>query len=245
MILIVAASPADGWTRLPEATPKTVVLHQAGVADDARRIATMVAERRVIARELFEDPAVTKEVDAVTLTVRVYAVPAKRANEGTATLETKGLEANLHLLAPSKHSSNARTSVGEPKDENYFERLIAHEVYTIALQALFRTKDKGWTFYRAPRWFYQGIQEYLALTRSNEHARTVTLAKYRAAAKADPRRHDSAYVGGALKIAYFVERYGWKKLVRLMKSDKPTFGRAFHAVTGINVAPFESDARVR
>ena len=123
--------------------------------------------------------------------IYLHPRPTPKASESTATI-VSGVRndryfAKVHILTPSAYGSGSRTNVGEPRDDSYFFKTLVHEYSTVALERL-RRSEPGWSFFSAPRWFYQGYEEYLALTRSSEKARTVTLQKYKKKLKQNPNR---------------------------------------------------------
>ncbi len=99
-----------------------------------------------------------------------------------------------------------------------------------------RRKGGGWSFFSGPDWFVEGYEEYLSLTRSSDHSRTVTLPLYRQTARAQSLTGDSGtldpYVDGALVLQYTHERYGRDQVLALLCSEQSAFSDALRATLG-------------
>jgi len=205
---------------------------------------------RQIVREALEDLAVEFEdagglelLSDVRLEVVVHGKPAAvvcngetvHVGGGTALTCTGGRSAaTIHILALSRHSPTAHTNVGEPMDRAYFHKTLVHEISILFLWRITRQKVTGWGMWTAPRWFYDGYEDYLSLIRSTPHSREVTLPKYRARAQMNLAAGApvDVYVQGALILEYMHERFGHAKLVSLLRSEQPTFARALRATLG-------------
>lgn len=179
---------------------------------------------------------------SATVRVRVADAADERCGPGLASNQSHWnngrCTAEIHVLAPSAHPDPAspdapRTSVGEPMDEAYVQRVLVHEYATVLLESIARNKPRGWSFWNAPSWFVQGTQEYLGVMYSTDHARRVTLRKYTEATREqslvtadwgfDAR---SPYVSGPVLVAFIHERFGREALVAVLRSERPTFGLA-------------------
>lgn len=167
--------------------------------------------------------------------VILYEAPNEKVWEGRALTRTpplaEGFWVKIHLLAPSRHTSGTRTNVGEPRDENYFFMTLVHELSIIFLCQLTRRKRRGWWIYNAPEWFYEGYEQYLGLTRSSDHSRTVTMDKYVQEAQQALASHRGIseldlYIRGALLLKYMHENYGRERVQSILVSEEPTFASA-------------------
>ena len=175
-------------------------------------------------------------LQSAVINVYAHPHPTDKAREGLATLETRtkdgAYHADLHILTPSAHGAGAKTSVGEPKDDNYFFKIVVHEYGTIVLDRMTQRKPRGWRFFSAPSWFVQGYEEYLGLMLSSEHNRLVTLQKYRDLHRAEPNRVSrqfdvrDAYIDGAVLLHFLHDTYGNKKVHALLLSAEPDFWSA-------------------
>jgi hypothetical protein len=173
------------------------------------------------------------------------------AFDGQCVCITRGIEggrrhAELHFLTKARYRPDSLNSVGEPKvaDHTTF-RYIVHEYSSIWLGVISRDKEKGWRVNGndAPNWFWQGYQEYLGMTLSSSHSRTVTFEKYMAAVKEDPdsvliaRGHkdktpriivDRDYTDGFALLAFMHDRFGRKAVQSILTSQQETFWQAMN-----------------
>lgn len=204
-------------------------------------------------REHFRAAELDEFVDGFKCDIHLHSQPTSLASETQATGingTTDGTDATyyleIHLFAPSAHSSGAVTHIGEKKDAAYFERLLVHEYVAAVLDRITRAKPRGWRFHSAPRWFYDGYEEYLALVCSNEHSRTVTLPRYRAIVREDDDqvRNDfglsvkNPYLGGAMLIAFMYDTFSAEKVHALLTSEERTFGLAVTSTFGVTLDSF-------
>jgi hypothetical protein len=189
--------------------------------------------------------------------VYLHASPNANANVGLASMRTYALDgrytAEMHMLTPSALplNSSLTTNVGEPFDESYCFKTIVHEYSIVILDQLTRVKARGWTFYMAPPWFCEGYEEYLGLTRSSPHSRTVTLERYKQIVMADPQRvrlqsHTGShtlevadnYIDGAVLLLFMHETFGQKQVQAILRDEAATFREAFTNALGVAVNEF-------
>ena len=148
-----------------------------------------------------------------------------------------------------RRSKWTRFSSGEPMDNAYFFKTVVHEYSSIVLEQITRSKRKGWTICKAPSWFVQGYQEYLALTLSSDHSRTVTVSLYKDLCTRDPTRVHlcgppdklmltvkNDYVDGAVLLMFMHEEFGRDRVHALLKSDSKTFCQALATELGLDYA---------
>jgi hypothetical protein len=147
-------------------------------------------------------------------------------------------------------------SIGErKKEDHYFFRYIVHEYSSVWIGVIARGKAKGWyaNGKDAPNWFWQGYEEYLGMTLSSEHSRTVTFSKYMAVVKADPDSVmlacgyrdktprivvDRDYTDGFAILAFMHEKFGKKAVQRILASEKETFREAMRESVQMDEASF-------
>lgn len=169
----------------------------------------------------------------LTLEVHVHEGSGSEASMQTDVRNGKP-HAALEILAPSRQGAQGRTVVGEPKDEIYAHKTIVHELSMLFLWQVTRMKAVGWGFFCGPEWFIDGWEEYLALTRSSTHTRTVTLPLYRerVAAKWATGRQPSIdrYIDGSIILEFMYQRLGREKLFALLQSRECTFAKALRVI---------------
>lgn len=206
----------------------------------------------------FDDETLNTTLRSLSIRVVIHAEPNEAANEFTATTRS-GFEndsaasyyAEIHMLAPSAHPEGLTTSIGEPKDRAYFERLAVHELSTVPLELATRIKGDGWRLRSAPAWFVQGYEEYLGMTCAPGDAGKAALARRTAMVVADPHQVDDSfgldvrdpYATGAVLIRFMHEQYGAARVRRVLSSQEPTFGRAIRASLGVDLDGFMRDWR--
>jgi len=225
---------------------------------EAREEGTRLAHalERSIARLLTDYAAADAErlLRSAAVHVRVATHPDEHCGPGQATTISSWNEgqctAEIHLLAPSAHPDPAapgapRTITGEPMDEAYAQRVLAHEYATILLESITRQKSRGWSFWSAPSWFVQGAEEYIGVMYSTARARDVTLERY-----VDQTRQQSLvtndwgfeaqspYISGTAIVAFLHERFGRSAFIAILQSEESTFGRALRTVLGTDPDSF-------
>jgi hypothetical protein len=183
---------------------------------------------------------------AATVRMHIASSPNEQCGPGHATNISSWNEgscaADIHLLAPSAHPDPAsagapRTSMNEPMDAGYCQRVLVHEYSTVLLESICRSKGRGWSFWDAPPWFVQGAEEYLGVMYSTPDALNVTFAKYRQETRGrslvtgdwgiDAK---SPYISGPVLVAFIHEHFGRDAFIEVLKSEQPTFGAAMRAV---------------
>ncbi|MEJ7733918.1 MAG: hypothetical protein WKG00_32580 [Polyangiaceae bacterium] len=151
-----------------------------------------------------------------------------------------GSYCEIYFLTPSAMTDADRccTLVGEPRDESYFRKMVAHEYGGIFLQRQNRM-DAGWRFGSAPLWFVQGYEEWLALQLASEHSRTVTFEKYKALVANSPDRIGffgvaNEFTDGTVLVAFLHDEFGTAKVRAVLRSKKKSFAEALEAELGVN-----------
>lgn len=242
LFLIGAAFAAGGWIDLRG--DNYVLHHRAGSDKDASDVKAMADASMSSLRSYFRELQPDMLLRTVTIDIYLHDTPNDKASEGTATAMTQGdgygpdsaYRMELHFLVPSRFGTESRTMMNEPKDANYHAKTMAHELSTAFLERALRIKSCGWRS-GAPSWFVQGYQEYLGLTCSNDHNRTVMLKKYVEALRKSPGRVQEAwgirvendYLDGAVLLAYMHDVYGPSRVKGILTSEKPTFGEAIES----------------
>ncbi|MFG0328121.1 MAG: hypothetical protein ACF8SC_12750 [Phycisphaerales bacterium JB037] len=244
---LVVRQPADWYSVRGEGGPSTA---------DVEAIERSLELGAGALRAYFDDPALEAALRAASVEVIVHAEPGPRANEVTATTRTGTRDgtaatyfAEIHLLAPSSYGPGLLTSVGEPKDGEYFARLSVHELSTVPLDLATRIKPEGWRFRQAPAWFVQGYQEYLGMMCPATEAGRAALERRVAIVAAEPGRVDDSfgldvrgpYVTGSVLLLFMHERYGRERVRGILTSAEPTFGGAVRASLGVGLGEFMRD----
>ncbi len=206
----------------------------------------------------FESQEILKKIDCH---VYLYPKPNEKASDGMSLCHTRGLDdgrrhAELHFLTPARLNPTSRNVAGELKKEDHtFFRYIVHEYSSIFLGVIARGKKKGWyaNGKDAPNWFWQGYEEYLGMTLSSAHSRTITFGKYMAYLKRDPDRVMVAYgyrdktprivvqddyVDGFAVVAFMHHQFGKKSVQSILVSEKETFRKAMKEAFGMDVDTF-------
>jgi len=236
-----AELPAGNWK---EIALRTVVIHyveeQAAEAERFRKY--FVDVHAALAREFAGHDLDALMRDPVVCHAYLMPVPTRYAGPGQVTsLTSYGNPpyCELHLIAASALPDAKRccTVVGERRDEASDHRGVAHEYGGVVLGRLNR-HNAGWRFERAPGWFLQGYEEYIALTLSNDHSRTVTFEKYKDLLRADPGRVSwfsvtNDYTDGAVLIHFIHEDFGASKLKAVLLSKEKTFSLAMAKELGV------------
>ncbi|MCG8409084.1 MAG: hypothetical protein MI923_28085 [Phycisphaerales bacterium] len=240
-------------------SPRTVlsgkhwkIRHPPALEADARKIDGFMEKAYSALCDEFAEYGPKKLLENVRLTLQLHAKPNDYASTAVMTLHTSyrrdTCNAELHLLAPSKHGAADRTMVGDPKDDAYFHKTLVHEYASLFMAQITRKKPKGWRFSKAPNWFIQGYPEFLSLTRASEFSRKHTLKKYKRMIKDDPNRVDFSfgvevhdpYTDGAMIVAFMHDTFGANALQQALASRESTFGRAITQSLGVDLPKFAS-----
>jgi hypothetical protein len=183
-----------------------------------------------------------------TVSVYLYPEPTDGADTGTATITSSGTTATIKYLTPSSPlwASAGKSELGETKNtDDYHAQVITHEYITVAHQAI--NRSAGWTYYGAPAWVYQGLEQYDGIFHSTETNRQVMPALL--ARWGNANRHLFAccttlngmeslaisdrgvYAGGALLWRFLAERFGEDIHRKILISPATSFEAALIAET--------------
>lgn len=230
----------------------------AGDAEKAKTYLDSTIQSMVKEFSQYEPEEILKKVDCHFY---LHPEPNEKASDGRSVCITRGLgggrrHAEIHFLTPARYSPHSTNSVGELKKADHtFFRYIVHEYCSIFLGVIARGKENGWyaNGKNAPNWFWQGYEEYLGMTLSSVHARTVTFAKYMALVKEDPDRVmiaygyrdktprivvESDYTDGFAILAFLHHQFGKKAVQSILASEKETFREAMRDSLQMDAAEF-------
>lgn len=182
-------------------------------------------------------------ISGFDIVLTMYAEPNRYANPGRMTLDIRQGEerriAEIHVLAPSCHAVKGMTMIGAPYDDEYFFKVIAHEIGSLYMLGITEGKAAGWSLNDSPRWFNEGYQEYLGLTNSTAFTRDVIGQRYVDAVKKSPERvrvemtADNPYLDGANVLRFLHETYGDLAVQALLDSERDNFWDAVLAEFGL------------
>lgn len=148
----------------------------------------------------------------------------------------------LTISAPDWKSSNLKSSLGLLKaGEDYHAKVLVSEYIPIGHKATQDSRPKGgWSYYSAPNWFVQGLQEYDAIFHSTQNNRTMTSKRLLEWAKRNrsqfyccsPKLEIAEdYNGGATFMAFLADKFGEDIHARLLRNPAPTFEAALASET--------------
>ena len=155
-----------------------------------------------------------------------------------------GYFAKLHICTPS-HITDELTSMRKPMDRTYHNVLMIHEFFTVIADQISKEKEKGWHIYSAPNWFIQGLEQYVALSISEndeeikDYIRTVQ-SKPSIIQTDFGLEVTQDYTGGTVLLA-FICRNGNEIIKDILESTEPTFARAMTAVLDTDFPTFISE----
>ena len=190
--------------------------------------------------ELYFGEGYTMLSERIKCQILVYSVENKKANRGSATLESQMVGNHvtgiLHLLAPAAYPDGMKSMGGQVKgSEDYTLRLLGHELLSLYLSALSRTRAKGWDYYSAPNWFTQGSQEYLASMCLEKELRAQIFANYFRVTeiKLEPKiTTNNPYSGGLVIMKFIADTYGESQILNIIRSEADSFDIAFEEAVG-------------
>ena len=255
-----AETERSGWATM-KVDGGVTIYYAPALAADAEKAKAYLGEAVRSLSEEFEahDPrTIPTRIDCHFY---LHPEPNDQAAESSSNCITKYLAggkvyAELHFLTPGRVRPESMNSAGEPRGADHtFFRYIVHEYGSIWLGLIVRDKAKGWRTNGkdAPNWFWQGYQEYLGMTRSSLHSRSVTFGKYMAIVQADPDRvmvgygyKDKVpriivrndYIDGFAVVAFMHERFGKRAVQGILTSEAETFGEAMREAVGMNTGQF-------
>jgi hypothetical protein len=146
----------------------------------------------------------------------------------------------IFLLGPSAPVWKERplvSSLGLPKDGlDYHAKVLMSEYIPIGHYAVQDSRQgRGWSYYSAPSWFVQGLQEYDAIYHTTDTNRTDTAARLMRWARQNQGRFaccakgidvGDVYNGGAAFMAFLASTYGEGIHERILRSEAKTFDEA-------------------
>ena len=183
------------------------------------------------------------------ISVYLHPAPARRAGVGLAALLCCSQNTGeIHYLTPSAPAweeaqrNGSRTSLGMPFDDDYHAAVLVHEYITVGYTRISADKPRGFRYYSAPAWFYQGLEQYDGTFHSTEANRTAGYerlldhadrnlrGKIYCCRTLDLERQtfgsSDVYNGGNLLMKFMADQYGEEFHVDLLKSEQPTFTQA-------------------
>ncbi len=206
---------------------------------DVKQIERSINAVEITAKSIFGDRCAELK-SRIECEVIVYGDETEKANMSTATLELSGrdgkLYGTLHILGPSKYGHGLRSMGGQSKSsDEYTLRLLGHEILSLYLEALSRTRAKGWQYYSAPSWFTQGSQEYVASLCLKKQPREEIFKSYFQSASVQIESEikvSNPYSGGLVIMQFVADEFGEDKLIEVIASEAATFDDAFRDVLG-------------
>jgi hypothetical protein len=141
------------------------------------------------------------------------------------------------MSAPVWKGSSLKSSLGlEKSGEDYHYKVLMAEYIPIAHFAAQDTrKGGGWSYYNAPEWFVQGLQEYDAIFHTSEQNRAETSKRLTQWAQRNAQKFSCCspglqisdpYNGGATFMRFLAEEFGEAIHARLLRSQAKTFDEA-------------------
>jgi hypothetical protein len=150
----------------------------------------------------------------------------------------------IFLLGPSAAIWKERpllSSLGLPKEgDDYHAKVLMSEYIPIGHQAVQDRRAGGWSYYSAPQWFVQGLQEYDAIYHTTDTNRTTTAANLMTWARQNDARFaccakglelGDPYNGGAAFMAFLAAEFGEGIHERILRNGASAFDDALAAET--------------
>ena len=247
----VVAAGDEGWRSLPWQTierPFYRLHYVPEHAEDAQRVDALLALVYEALLEEFKTHNPRKMLRSVECDIYLQPQPMEYTRPGVAlTLATWSnghYDADIHILTPGAHGQLDQS--GFPPghyDRDYYHKTLLHEVSTLFLVPLARSKREGWSFSECPEWFRQGYEDYLGLMRSSERNRTERLRDYQGTLADDDRVRlgievQEVYIDGAMLLAYMHDTWGPRKVQQVLVSRAPTFWGAVKRELDVDIQAF-------
>ena len=134
------------------------VITEGASGSDVQKIERFLSVVESTAERIFGDQYPELKA-SIVCEVIVHGAATEKANTSTATLESSRrdgkLYGTLHILASSKYGEGLRSMGGQDKaSDEYYLRLLGHEILSLYLKALSDTRAKGWAYYRCAKLVY-------------------------------------------------------------------------------------------
>ena len=134
------------------------VITEGASGSDVQKIERFLSVVESTAERIFGDQYPELKA-SIVCEVIVHGAATEKANTSTATLESSRrdgkLYGTLHILASSKYGEGLRSMGGQNKaSDEYYLRLLGHEILSLYLKALSDTRAKGWAYYRCAKLVY-------------------------------------------------------------------------------------------
>ena len=177
-------------------------------------------------------------MDVTTLTSKV--IPTRLKVKYRATLE---------ILHPDFYDGKRKNLLGHPYNEQYYHKLLIHELSTCYIEYVLSNKKSGWGPEYIPDWFRQGLEEYYGLTYSDSYWKTAGINDYF-------NYHcgpggginfqfgifpQNPYYDGAILFLFLHEYYGPDIIQEILISEKKDLGAAIADILKINLNQMAED----
>lgn len=242
-VIMMCLSPVHGrqavnsWLELK--ADKFTVWYRTGYDEDAEFVRAWLRRVEALMTAKYSVTSTGHHVDFY-----LHSEPMQYATVGRATnICCTGKIATIHYLAPSAPAWKATvgtTSLGFSYDENYHAKVITHEYISMGhLAAQNLRLNGGWMYRSAPRWFWQGLQEYDAIFGSSVFNRETVGPRLLEVVRTRPMDftccQDGLAIiadetnGGAAFAWFLARRLGDDVHNRILRSSAPTFAEALAA----------------
>jgi len=258
LLSIGAALPADAQQWIEVRSTQYSLFYQEANRQDVDKVRAWLD---IAERTMSEKYGVTRT--GWQLSVYLHPAPTSTASVSTATLTTNNgaKTAVLDYLAPSAREwgNGGTSSLGLPRNDDYHAKVIVHEYVTLGHQSAQQqaTRGAGWSYYSAPSWFVQGLQEYDGLFHSTVGNRSTAPDAIRRWAGANRENFaccqtlgneqrifiDDVYNGGLLFHTFLVSRFGDDIQRRLLLSSESTLYSALAKETNSSLSEIFSRFR--
>ena len=244
------APPRLAAGRAELVTDGFTVEYPEGAADDARRTSEWTFGA-IAALTEFTGLAWRDVVGDGVVRVRLAGADENRKRPGETEVRSKftglALAAEIELLTPSAHRETRTDAVGVPFGESYFRRVLARQTGVLYAQRLRRLRPGGYSFDTAPRWFQQGVAEWLGVELAADDPAGLW-SLYRTAAgevAATPTglRVANDAIDGALVVRFLADSFGRERLRALLLAPENDFYEALTATCGVTAEELGSRYR--
>ena len=177
------------------------------------------------------EPRIAVSSPGSELEIRVVAEAEERVGPGASYLETFGattLRGRISIfnpLAGTLPQDGAKDLLGFEIDSASILKGFDHELITYLLVDV-RAAAGGWSYYSAPRWFYQGVPELLAIRRSPKRAELFDGHGRLLANRTKRRGKLSIYTIGVVRSLAVEDFCGERWLSAVFSSKARSFQRA-------------------
>ncbi len=175
----------------------------------------------------FADLGAPGVLRATDIEVRLLSKPVKEGRWDLMNCDTRCSPPRIEAIAPPAHADVAEGGFSSSYDRLWYLKNLVHECTALFLWS-YRPSSPKWSLHDAPKWFVEGLEEYVAIERSVPEARHRYRTQYlpRLASETVQSRFSSVtdkYADGYLIHLFLHEQSSAAGVHRILHRTEPSF----------------------